>query len=870
MVRRRLNVQRLMQRLAEMHRTVECLKAEAGVDRRTIERLLSGQTQNAQYHTITRLAQFLGVAPRELLLFPDAEEPAPPPTASDPQPQVAVRLPATGHLVLGRSQELAWLDQAWSCDTINVISIVAWGGVGKSALVNHWLGTMAQRGWREVPRVFGWTFASQGILDRATSADDFFDAALRFFGDPTPHLGTPWDKGHRLAQLVRVQRTLLVLDGFETLQHPPGPQAGQITDPAMAVFLQDLALQNPGVCLLTTRLAVADIAAFQGTTAALLALACLPDEAGAAVLQHAGCLGSQAEQCAVSREYGGHALVLQLLGSYVRDACGGDLRRRHNVPLLEGWMEAGPSWSLMDSYERWFGPGPERALLRLLGLFDGPASADALAALRAAPEISELNDALLELSTPQWFAAIHRLRSAGLVAPVDPCTPGAVDTHPLIRAYYRHTLRTHFPAAWRAGHDRLFTFLQTSVVEVYPTTLEAMVPLYAAVAHGCDAGRIREALQVWRDRIRRGVQKFSLIHLGAFGLELATAAHAFTLPWTRVRPDLPVEEQYFLLDTAGECLSALGRVHEAMEPLQQALASAQQYEHWTAAIWTATKLSEVARAQGDLTASLRFAEQSTHYTRAPGVPRHVHILSQTFYGFALYWVGRSSEARAAFQEAERVQQCETPARPILYAVLGYMYSELLLDQLADQVRSLTPQHWQDTWNSLCLRLTQALAFAYEDGSPRDMGLQHTSMGRLYTLAVQHARGLELHATCAQERAAAHFAQAIACLRASHYHNYFPRALLGRAALLRVQGHFVAAQADVDAALVLTKSSMMHVYQADAYLEQTCLLLATGNLSQALSSLEVAKTLVSAMGYERRQSHIAMLEARLQALLPSYI
>ena len=60
MVRRRLNVQCLMQRLAEMNLTVEGFKAAVGLDRRTIERLLSGKTQNAQYQTVEVIAQFLG------------------------------------------------------------------------------------------------------------------------------------------------------------------------------------------------------------------------------------------------------------------------------------------------------------------------------------------------------------------------------------------------------------------------------------------------------------------------------------------------------------------------------------------------------------------------------------------------------------------------------------------------------------------------------------------------------------------------------------------------------------------------------------------------------------------------------------------
>src|SRR5215831_885915 len=291
MLQRRLHVQRIEQRLAEMNLTLDGFKAEVGLDRRTIERLLSGKSQNARPQTVNVIAQFLGLAPRDILLLPNADV-VPPAVAPSTRPAVAVRLPVTSAHLLGRAQELEWLDNAWAGGQVNMVSIVAWGGVGKSTLVNHWLGTLAHDDWRGAQRVFGWTFASQGIQETVASADEFFDAALRFFADPEPGLGTPSDRGYRLAQLIRSTRTLLVLDGLEPLQYPPGPDDGKVKDPALATLLQALALQNPGLCVITTRRAVTDIAMLQATTAAVLALDTLPKDAGAALLQTLGCMGS--------------------------------------------------------------------------------------------------------------------------------------------------------------------------------------------------------------------------------------------------------------------------------------------------------------------------------------------------------------------------------------------------------------------------------------------------------------------------------------------------------------------------------------------------------------------------------------------------
>ena len=83
---------------------------------------------------------------------------------------------------------------------------------------------MAAEHYRSAELIFCWSFYRQGSSGETSSADEFLDAALNWFGDPDPRLGTAWEKGERLAKLVAHRRTLLVLDGLEPLQNPPGPQ----------------------------------------------------------------------------------------------------------------------------------------------------------------------------------------------------------------------------------------------------------------------------------------------------------------------------------------------------------------------------------------------------------------------------------------------------------------------------------------------------------------------------------------------------------------------------------------------------------------------------------------------------------------------
>jgi hypothetical protein len=58
------------------------------------------------------------------------------------------RLPITGSQLFGRDEKLKELDEAWANPQTNILSLVAWGGVGKSALVNHWLASMARDNYR--------------------------------------------------------------------------------------------------------------------------------------------------------------------------------------------------------------------------------------------------------------------------------------------------------------------------------------------------------------------------------------------------------------------------------------------------------------------------------------------------------------------------------------------------------------------------------------------------------------------------------------------------------------------------------------------------------------------------------------------------
>jgi tetratricopeptide (TPR) repeat protein len=475
------------------------------------------------------------------------------------------RLPVTGSDIFGREEDIAFLDRAWANRDVNVVTIVAWAGVGKSTLVNHWLAQMAAEHYRSAELVFGWSFYRQGTSGGTSSADEFLDAALTWFGDPDPRTGTAWEKGERLAKLVVHRRTLLVLDGLEPLQNPPGPQEGRLRDPSVQALLRELAAFNKGLCVITTRFPVADIADHERTSALRRDLEHLSRDAGAKLLRALGLKGEDAELRSASDDVEGHCLALTLLGSFLTDAYDGDIRCRGEVSgrLGHDVRQGAHARKVMESYQAWFGEGPELSVLRMLGLFDRPAGEKALGSLLKSPAIPGLTESLTHLSPTERRTILARLRRARLLAGEDPHNPGQLDTHPLVREYFGEQIRSQQPNAWEECNRRLFHYYRTLAPQL-PNNFREMEPLFLAVICGCNAGLFRKALhEVYIPRIQRGDSSFAANVLGARGALLSVLVHFFE----HGRWDSPVEaavegqslngeDQLFILMQAGSYLTA--------------------------------------------------------------------------------------------------------------------------------------------------------------------------------------------------------------------------------------------------------------------------------------------------------------------------
>ena len=783
--------------------------------------------------------------------------------------------------LFGREEELAALDQLASDPAKKILTIVAFGGVGKTSLVIEWMARQAANNWKGFERVFDWSFFSQGTREKGdtASAEGFVAEALRFFGDEAmaQSAASPWDKGARLAQLIAQRRTLLVLDGVEPLQHPPGPLAGELKDPALATLLKGLARSNSGLCIVTTRERVADLAPFRDTTAPEWQLHHLSIPAGVELLKTLGVRGTVTEFQKLVERVKGHALTLNLLGRYLAKAHGGDIRKSDQVKFekADAATQGGYAFKTIGAYERWLNEGGkdgacQLAILRLLGLFDRPADVGCMSALRSEPAIADLTEPLVGLDEEDWNLAVSALEECGLVSRAGQLETAnskletALDAHPLIREYFAKQLHERKPESWRGAHRRLYEHLCATTTEGAQPTLEDLQPLYQAVAHGCQAGLQQQACdEVYRDRILRDVEHYTWHKLGAYGSELGALASFFEAPWSHISSALNEQAQAWLLNEAAFCLRALGRLPEALKPIQEYIRQESVAKRWAHAAVGAVNLSELKLALGDVSEAVRIAEQSVTYADQSG-DAYWKEGTRTSHADALHKAGHPTEAKVLFGDAEEMHARREPENPLLYSTSGFQYCDLLLArsecvawQLKLELETRNSELEKAT--DACRAVTGRAAKTLDLAEKENFGFLHIAIDRL-TLGCA-ALYVAILDDSGFENPKSKIENAVGGLRRAGVQDYIARVLLTHAWLRFLNGERTgpeSAQADLDEAWEIAERGPMRLFMADIYLYRARLFHGVKPYpwKSPQEDLAAAERLINECGYHRRDEELA--------------
>jgi hypothetical protein len=397
-----------------------------------------------------------------------------------------IGLPTTSAKLFGRDNELEQLLGAWTSRKTNVFSIIAIGGTGKTALLRGFLNALAANNWAGASHVYAWSAYSQGSGEnRNTSAAEFINKTLEWFGYTGPAITSEHDRGVKLGEIVGQKRALLLLDGIEPLQDLPiqdtgGMRGGRIRDHGLRGLIGQLADQNQGLAVITSRQEIVELGDRPEPMVRRTDLSGLSPLAGRQLLENLGVRGDPRLIAQAAEAAGGHALTLNLLGSYVAGVHGGVIEEAKAAvaELMQHGTLSGHDRAarMMEGYVRRFealgSPGgdgsaaggsqaavdggqPELALLHLVGLFDRPAEKDAIDVVKAAGLGAPL--AGLASMTPQrWSTAVSRLRAQRLLLPRDPAKPGELDAHPLVRAHFGARLKRVAPEVFRAANLALY------------------------------------------------------------------------------------------------------------------------------------------------------------------------------------------------------------------------------------------------------------------------------------------------------------------------------------------------------------------------------------------------------------------------------
>jgi tetratricopeptide (TPR) repeat protein len=754
--------------------------------------------------------------------------------------------------LVGRGQELALLRAAWQAalggttPRARIITLVAWGGVGKTALVGRWMAELAAQGWQGAERVFEWSFYSQGTREQGgASADTFVKEALTFFGDAemAGSSASARDKGLRLAALVGQGRSLLVLDGIEPLQRP-APQVGELTDEALAALLMGLALGAGGaLCVVTTRESVADLMRFHGTTVRECALDNLSEEAGAELLRKLEVRGTEPERRKLSRDVGGHALTLELVGSYIVRACQSDIRSRDQVRLKEAdkAVQGGHAFKVMATYETWLSTAGkdgtrQLALLQILGLFDRPADPECLRALCRAPAITGLTEPLVELGKSDWNLVVSNLEKARLVKrlryrPIrvmgfsegeaerpqaergephgferpdrlGPEDADVLDMHPLLREYFGLRVREKSLDAYREGHFRLYEHLTRSV-PYWPEAIEGLGPLFQAMAHGCLAGRFQEVLEdVYVTRLARwkpgssgADNHYAARVLGAWSATLASLAGFFDRPWEALGAALQGRSRELLLQQAGWLLRSTGRFPEATRLLNQSRIEAEDSQNWHVAGTTCRNLNQILEATGELEQAVHFGRESVRFAE---LARGDVAKNRTRLAGTYHMLGDLAMAETLLREAgitaELAEAQNTRTNGYEYFLLG----DLLVSQ----------GKYDDAMRSADM----ALEVANPAAAPIVPALAYLVRGRAELLREYPPKRENL------EVAERHFDACMEKLHKNGEIHQLPRGLLALAKCRRLAKAWTRSREDCEEALEISTRSYMSLWEEECRLE----------------------------------------------------
>lgn len=751
-------------------------------------------------------------------------------------------LPNTALQILGRDHELKKLTQYWQQSRTNVVQVLAFGGVGKSTLINKWLSDMSSQRYRHATRVYAWSFYWQGhASDMKSSGDFFIEHALQWFGDEKPGKGTPWAKASRLAKLIRSYKTLLILDGLEPLQYPPGPKVGQVENPAVALLIKELAAENSGLCVITSRLRASDLESFEDGRVETLCLDNLSLEDGTNLLKNLGVEGTENEYIDAVETYAGHPLSLSLLAGYLKVVHNGAISKYRELDsLLDEKNQSEHVRNLMQAYLKWFEGNRTRELLYLIVLFDRAVSVKDIQKITQFDSIPELTSALSEFSKEEWQYAITLLESAQLVSKYYRNDEPILDCHPIVRDFISDHIKSEFPEFWIRSHSFFFDYLRQKV-GISPQSMMELEPLFRAVVHGVEAKRTEEAFQIYFNDIKK--RQFSISAEMSHHADHASLRAFFKREWDQPTDAISEDAQAYLLTSAATNLIYLGNIEEALSPCNKSIEWFLNNDKYLEAASAAGPLASMLIAAGDLRQTFKLIDKIR-----PAIEKTqnslVRAIAQNFEAYALYLNGENEKAKRMFENSDRIITQPLIDQDKKLGTISAYYCKFLLDTG---------------------RIDEALERALKTIAWRKRGSWQVEIDTTSQLASDMLiMGLILLKNGDLINAELYLNQQVELLRSSDEWLYLPTGLNSRAQFYTHIGEYDLALNDLNESIEISKRTGARFSEWEACIELARLSLYREELKDSKMYLQRAEQIDGMDAYNFRNQEIAELKLALSA------
>lgn len=787
--------------------------------------------------------------------------------------------PAPFNEWVGRDDSLRAVTNAWIESKTKIISLIGFGGEGKSSLARQWVDNLLKNNSLSMPEgIFWW-----GFYERP-NVDEFFESVLRYMsGENLEFLqkfSSSIARAHFLAAMLYGGRYLLILDGLEKVQLR-GNDYGSLASVSMREFLKFLAHpDNKSFCLITSRAPVIDLEEY--VTYVHQNISGLSLIEGCSLLEKLGVKGSSKELETVVEEWKGYALALTLIGSCLSDLCSGNISYFNEISKsLDKEDRYDSIHRILNYYDQHLNE-MQKDFLTIFSLFRLPV--DEVTIRGVFQNISEnetLNVVISSLNDDRFNEMLASLKKCKILR-YDHEKRHYI-MHPLIQRHYSQLLEdeeTKFLVIHRRIKDY---YLNLTDIPIEPTLEDMKYPI-EAIHHACCSNEYDNAWKIYTDHVcpprkygscvrvienrkHRNFSTFSSKYRNACALSEfiynsdPRPKYTLTDKLGAYETDLSIMKEFFpngdlnkeplvtrlsivslILEEVGFCLMSLGNLKEAASFYERANKVFQEIKKWNSLSFGYQNLTRLYIYLGELGLSEDFAHKAEDAAKKrqkcrpkkktrksktdiseEKITRKSLLNSWCLLATIYHMTGDFGQANKYFQKAKTLKSEVNKFNLHLDGIRGIQHADYL------RLTGDTQKAWE------VARYNMSKINSINQSLPKKSRL-YRIFGDLYA------------SESSNKEAENNYSLAIQTARNITRRDILIEALLARGRWLAKQEKIEEAYSDLEEAYKYASESGYQVYRVDIILGLSWVLLAEGNVSKAKERAETAKKMSIKMNY----------------------